>query len=62
MAEWIAQYIFDHPISSDHSMHRGLAALDQSDERFRESIDRHGQGLTALLAEAIRAAAARHQE
>ena len=34
----------------------------KSDDRFRQTIDRHGQGLTSFLAEAIRANAARHQE
>ena len=44
-----------------HAMHRGLASMYESDERFRDGIDRHGEGLTAFLAEAIRANAARHQ-
>jgi MerR family transcriptional regulator, thiopeptide resistance regulator len=44
-----------------HLMHRGLASMYESDERFRQSIDAHGEGLTAFLAEAIRANAARHQ-
>jgi DNA-binding transcriptional MerR regulator len=44
-----------------HAMHRGLASMYESDERFRTSIDRHGEGLAAFLAEAIRANAARHQ-
>jgi hypothetical protein len=45
-----------------HSMHRGLATMYESDDRFRQSIDRHGQGLTSFLAEAIRANAARHHD
>ena len=45
-----------------HSMHCGLAAMYESDDRFRQTIDRHGQGLTSFLAEAIRANAARHQD
>ena len=45
-----------------HSMHSGLASMYESDDRFRQSIDRHGQGLTSFLAEAIRANAARHQD
>ncbi len=42
-----------------HEMHRGLAAMYESDDRFRQSIEQHGAGLTAFLAEAIRANAAR---
>jgi DNA-binding transcriptional MerR regulator len=45
-----------------HGMHRGLASMYESDNRFRQSIDKHGQGLTSFLAEAIRANAARHQD
>ena len=43
-----------------HKMHRGLASMYEGDERFRQGIDEHGEGLTAFLAEAIRANAARH--
>jgi DNA-binding transcriptional MerR regulator len=42
-----------------HDMHRGLAAMYDSDDRFRQGIDRHGEGLTSFLADAIRANAAR---
>ena len=42
-----------------HAMHRGLASMYESDDRFRLSIDKHGDGLTTFLAEAIRANAAR---
>jgi hypothetical protein len=42
-----------------HEMHRGLASMYESDERFRQSIDRHGTGLAAFLATAIRANAER---
>ena len=45
-----------------HSMHSGLASMYESDDRFRQSIDSHGEGLTPFLAEAIRANAARHQD
>jgi DNA-binding transcriptional MerR regulator len=45
-----------------YSMHCGLASMYESDDRFRQAIDRHGQGLTSFLAEAIRANAARHQD
>ena len=45
-----------------HAMHRGLASLYEGDDRFRQSIDSHGEGLTSFLAEAIHANAARHQE
>ena len=34
-----------------HAMHRGLASMFQSDERFRQSIDKHGEGLTMFLAD-----------
>lgn len=43
-----------------HGMHRGLASMYESDDRFRQSIEKHGEGLTSFLAEAIRANAARH--
>lgn len=42
-----------------HTMHQGLASMYESDDRFRQSIDRYGEGLTTFLAEAIRANAAR---
>jgi DNA-binding transcriptional MerR regulator len=42
-----------------HRMHRGLASMYESDERFRQGIDAHGEGLAAFLAEAIRANAGR---
>ena len=44
------------------AMHRGLASMYESDERFRKSIDKHGEGLTPFLAEAIRANAARQRD
>jgi hypothetical protein len=45
------------------AMHRGLADLYEADARFAQNIDRHGKGLTAFLAAAIRAnAAGNHQE
>ena len=45
-----------------HAMHQGLASMYESDDRFRQSIDKHGDGLTTFLAEAIRANAARRRE
>jgi MerR family transcriptional regulator, thiopeptide resistance regulator len=39
----------------DRTMHRGLAALYESDQRFAAAIDAHAPGLTAFLVEAIRA-------
>jgi DNA-binding transcriptional MerR regulator len=45
-----------------HTMHTGLASMYESDDRFRESIDQHGEGLTMFLAEAIRANAVRGRE
>jgi MerR family transcriptional regulator, thiopeptide resistance regulator len=44
-----------------HTMHQGLASMYESDDRFRESIDKYGDGLTTFLAEAIRANAARRR-
>lgn len=44
----------------DHRMHAGLAGLYLADERFAAHFDRHGEGLAAFVAEAIRANAARH--
>lgn len=45
------------------AMHRGLADLYEADARFAQNIDRHGKGLTAFLAAAMRAnAAGNHQE
>jgi len=46
----------------NHAMHRGLASMYESDDRFRQSIDKHGEGLTTFLAEAIRANAARQRD
>jgi MerR family transcriptional regulator, thiopeptide resistance regulator len=43
-----------------HAMHRGLASMYESDDRFRHSIDEQREGLTSFLAEAIRANATRH--
>ena len=45
-----------------HGMHRGLASMYESDDRFRQSIDKHGEGLTSFLAEAIRRNAMRPQD
>ena len=45
-----------------HGMHCGLASLYESDHRFMHTIDKHGEGLTSFLAEAIRANAARHED
>lgn len=45
-----------------HEMHRGLASMYEADDRFRQYIDKHREGLTAFLAEAIRANAARHED
>jgi len=42
-----------------YTMHQGLASMYESDDRFRQSIDKYGEGLTTFLAEAIRANAAR---
>lgn len=37
------------------AMHLRLADMYETDHRFSENIDKHGQGLTAFLVEAIRA-------
>lgn len=42
-----------------HFMHGGLASMYESDERFSQSIDKHGEGLTGFLVAAIRANGAR---
>jgi hypothetical protein len=34
----------------------------ESDDRFKQSIDEHGEGLMSFLAEAIRANTARQQD
>jgi MerR family transcriptional regulator, thiopeptide resistance regulator len=44
-----------------YTMHAGLASMYESDDRFRETIDGYGEGLTTFLAEAIRANAARKE-
>lgn len=41
------------------AMHRGLASLYESDSRFAESIDKHGEGLTPFLVAAIRETASK---
>ena len=46
-----------YPCSIDK--HCGLAAMYEADDRFRESIDQAGAGLTPFLSAAIRANAAR---
>jgi len=44
-----------------HGMHRRLAAVYEGDVRFWERIDKHGEGLTSFLVEAIRTNAARQR-
>jgi DNA-binding transcriptional MerR regulator len=39
------------------NMHAALADMWEADERFKSNIDKHGAGLTAWLASAVRAAA-----
>ena len=43
-----------------HAMHEGLASLYESDSRFAENINKHGEGLTDFLVAAIRANAKRN--
>jgi len=38
-----------------HAIHAGLADMYETDQRFRASIDKHGEGLTPFLSAAIRA-------
>lgn len=42
-----------------HAMHEGLASLYETDSRFKENIDKHGEGMTDFLVAAIRANAKR---
>jgi len=56
-----------HRLSIEHwfypcgfELHRGLADLYEADHRFTTTIDAYAAGLTAFLAEAIRANARRH--
>ena len=42
-----------------HQAHVGLADMYEADRRFADNIDKHGEGLTEYLAEAIRANAQR---
>ena len=44
-----------------HKMHVGLASLYETDSRFAENINRHGEGLTDFLVAAIRENAARNK-
>jgi DNA-binding transcriptional MerR regulator len=44
------------------TMHRGLAALYESDSRFAENIDKNGEGLTPFLVAAIRENASRSED
>ena len=48
-----------YPCSTD--AHRGLAFLYESDSRFAENIDKHGDGLTPFFVAAIRENAARNR-
>ena len=47
-----------YPCSTE--MHTNLAEMWVADGRFAENIDKHGEGLTPFLAEAVRANARRH--
>ena len=53
---WIDRWFY--PCS--YRMQRGLASMYDGDDRFRQWIDKQRDGLTAFLAEAIRANAIRH--
>jgi DNA-binding transcriptional MerR regulator len=43
------------------AIHRGLASMYESDDRFRHGIDQHGEGLATFLVAAIRANAAQQR-
>jgi len=45
----------------NHAMHAGLADMYEADQRFADSMDKYGAGLTTFLSAAIRANARRHQ-
>ena len=45
----------------NHKMHLRLASLYESDSRFAENIDKHGEGMTTFLVAAIRANAKRNE-
>jgi MerR family transcriptional regulator, thiopeptide resistance regulator len=45
-----------------HAMHEKLVTLYETDRRFADNIDKHGEGLTAFLVAAIRANARRVAE
>jgi len=44
-----------------HAMHEGLASFYESDSRFAENINKHGEGLADFLVAAIRANARLHK-
>jgi hypothetical protein len=45
----------------NHAMQLGLASLYESDSRFAENLNKHGEGLTDFLVAAIRANAKRNE-
>lgn len=63
VADW-QQYITDHFYHCTDAILEGLGQMYEADERFRQNIDRHGEGTAACMARAITAycAARRTQE
>ena len=52
------QYITDHFYACTDEILEGLGQMYEADERFRENIDRHGEGTAACMARAIAASCA----
>lgn len=62
VSDW-QQYITDHFYACTDEILEGLGQMYLADERFRENIDRHGEGTAACMAAAIAAyCAARRAE
>ena len=54
VSDW-QQYITDHFYSCTDEILEGLGQMYVADERFRQNIDRHGEGTAVCLARAIAA-------
>ena len=54
VADW-QRYITDHFYSCTDEILEGLGQMYVADERFRQNIDRHGEGTAACMARAIAA-------
>lgn len=53
-ADW-QQYITEHFYTCTDEILEGLGQMYEADERFRQNIDRHGEGTAACMARAIAA-------